>query len=149
MSVTTIRLLGPADAGLILATPEGLFDRRPDPVQTAAFLASPDHRLAAAIRSGRIVSFASGQRMLHPDKPPAFFIAEVGTDPAFQRQGLARAVVSALINEARTMGCQGIWLATEGDNEPAKALYRALGADETPDIVVYDWDGAMAGEDGV
>lgn len=143
-----IRLLGEGDVDLVLATPEGLFDRRPDPEQTAAFLHSADHRIAVAIRAGRIVSFASGLRMLHPDKPPAFFISEVGTDPAFQRQGLARAVVAALLAEARGMGCKGIWLATEGDNEPARALYQSLGAGETPDVVVYDWDDAMAGDGG-
>lgn len=148
MTEIALRFLGPEDAGLILATPEGLFDRRPDPEQTAAFLASPDHRIAVALAEGRIVSFASGQRMLHPDKPPAFFINEVGTAEAWRRQGLASTVVTALVAAARAMGCQGIWLATEGDNAAARALYRALGAGETQDVVVFDWDGAMAAEDG-
>jgi hypothetical protein len=29
---------------------------------------------------------------------------------------------------------------TEGDNAPARALYRRLGARETPEVVMFDWN---------
>lgn len=145
MNTIIIRLLGPEDASLILNAPDELFDHRPDPDQTRDFLASSDHKIAAALAGRQMVAFASGQKMLHPDKPPAFIINEVGTLETWQRNGLATRVCEVLIEEARTMGCKGIWVATEAVNRPARALYRKLGARETKAIVIYDWDGAMDG----
>ncbi len=89
------------------------------------------------------VGMASGQVMLHPDKPPAFFINEVGVRETHQRRGIGKRLCAALIEAARAEDCKGIWLATESDNLAARALYRALDARETRDVVVYDLDGAM------
>ena len=36
-----------------------------------------------------------------------------------------------------------IWLATETDNQPARAIFNKLNARETQSVVVYDWDGVM------
>ena len=129
----------------VLATREGLFDGPLDAAATRAFLEAPENRMAVGLAGGEIVSFASGTRMLHPDKRPIFFVNEVGTRDEWQRQGIATRVTACLLAEARTMGCYGIWLATEADNKAARALYRKLGARETGGVVVYDWDGVMDG----
>lgn len=91
----------------------------------------------------RVVGMASGTVLLHPDKPPALFVNEVGVDEDLRNQGIGAALTQRLLDMGRARGCEGIWLATEGDNAPARALYRKLGARETKEIVVYDWDGAM------
>jgi ribosomal protein S18 acetylase RimI-like enzyme len=52
-------------------------------------------------------------------------------------------LVENLLAIARSRGCKGIWVATEGDNSAARALYAKAGARMTDGIVVYDWDGAM------
>jgi ribosomal protein S18 acetylase RimI-like enzyme len=145
-SETTIRHLGPDDLELLLATPEGVFDRDILPDQARAFLADPLHHIVAALAEGKVIAMATGTVLLHPDKPPAFFIAEVGTHEKWQRRGIATRMTEALIAVARAKGCLGIWLATESENAPARALYRKLGARETSGIVVYDWDGAMDDE---
>ena len=64
-------------------------------------------------------------------------------DEELRNQGIGTALTQRLLDMGRARGCKGIWLATEGDNAPARALYRKLAARETKEIVVYDWDGAM------
>jgi aminoglycoside 6'-N-acetyltransferase I len=137
-----IRVLTVDDLDLLVNLGEGLFDNSVDPAQARAFLESQLHEMVMAFDSGRAVSFASGTVLLHPDKMPTMFINEVGTHEGFRKRGFARAVTEALIRQARALDCEGVWLATEPDNAPALALYRAMGGDEQP-IVGFAWDGAF------
>jgi len=139
-----IRILGPQDIDLLAAVEPGLFDNPVDPLQARAFLDDPLHLMAVALDAGRIVAFASGTILLHPDKPRALFVNEVGTADSHQRRGLASAVCRALIARGRELGCRGAWVGTEPDNLPARALYRALGGDEIA-CVGFGWDGAFDG----
>lgn len=139
-----IRRLQPEDIDTLLSIRDGIFDNPVDPGQARAFLASDLHHLFVAFADGQAVAFASGTVLLHPDKPRSLFINEVGTHEAHRRQGHARAVVQALIDHARALGCDGIWLGTETDNQAARGLYRALGAEEFA-FVGYGWDGAFEG----
>ena len=120
-----------------------VFDHATDPAQLAGFVADPGHELVFATYGGEVVGFASGTVLLHPDKPPAFFVNEVGVNEGFRQRGIATALCNRLYDIARNLGCKGIWLATETDNIAARALYRGLDARETEKVVVYDWDGAM------
>ena len=86
---------------------------------------------------------ALGAFLVHQDKPPIFFINEVGIDAGMTSKGFATALPQDLMQTARRGGCQGIWLAIEVDNEEARAIYRKLKAHEAEGIVVYNWDGAM------
>jgi ribosomal protein S18 acetylase RimI-like enzyme len=139
----TLRALGPDDLDVLLGVKEGLFDNPIRPDQARAFLDDPLHELVLAFAGDEVVGMASGQVMFHPDKAPAFLIAEVGVRDEFQRQGIAKRMCDQLMQIARARGCEGIWLATEHDNAPARALYQSLDARQTDGIVVYDWDGAM------
>jgi ribosomal protein S18 acetylase RimI-like enzyme len=136
----TLRRLGPEDLDVLMAVEDGLFDNAIRPDQAEAFLNDGLHEMVLAFDGSDVVGMASGQIMLHPDKVPAFFINEVGVRESHQRRGIAKLLCNRLIGVGRARGCEGIWLATEGDNLPARALYRAMGARETEDIVVYDWD---------
>ncbi|MDX8350912.1 GNAT family N-acetyltransferase [Cognatiyoonia sp. IB215182] len=139
----TLRQLGPDDVDLLMAVEPGLFDYAVRPEQARAFLDEPLHEIILAFDGDQAVGMASGQVLLHPDKAPAFFVNEVGVRDTYQRRGIAKRLCAALMQVARARGCEGIWLATEGDNAAARALYRSLDARETGEIVVYDWDGAM------
>ncbi len=138
----TITLLhvGPEDLDLLLHVEEGLFDNPIVPAQAQAFLDDPLHEIVLALDGTSVVGMASGQMMYHPDKPPAFFIAEVGVRDAYQRRGIATRLCEKLRAIAKARGCEGIWVATEGDNTAARGLYAAMGARQTEDIVVFDWD---------
>jgi ribosomal protein S18 acetylase RimI-like enzyme len=136
----TLLHLGPDHLKLLETIPEGLFDNPVRPDQAKAFLASPSHDIVVAMAGDLVVGMASGLAMLHPDKAPAYFISEVGVRDAYQRRGIATRLCRALHDISEKRGCAGIWVATEGDNHRARALYRALAARETAQVVVYDWD---------
>ena len=57
-------------------------------------------------------------------------ITNVATHPDARRQGLGRAVVSALLAHASTLGLTDIYLEVRVSNEAAIALYRSLGFEE-------------------
>lgn len=120
-----------------------VFDNPVDPDQLDRFVQDPGHELVFALDGERVVGFASGTVLLHPDKRPMFFLNEVDVADAYQRRGIATELCQRLINTAREIGCVGVWLATEADNMPARGLYHVLNARETEGIVVYDWDGVM------
>ncbi|MFN4099102.1 MAG: GNAT family N-acetyltransferase [Pararhodobacter sp.] len=138
-----IRRLQPLDLDTLLSVRDGIFDEPIAPAQASAFLASPLHHLFMVFENGQALAFASGTVLLHPDKPPCLFINEVGTHEDHRRRGHASAVTRALIDHARSLGCTGgVWLATEPDNDAARALYRSMGASELP-ATCYGWDGAF------
>ena len=134
------------DTALLLMTARGwdeVFDNAVDADQLAVFVQDAGHEMVFAVADGRLLGMASGTVLRHPDKQPALFVNEVGVAEDMRNQGLGAELTQRLIDLARAQGCKGIWLATEEDNAPARALYRKLGARETGGIVVYDWDGAM------
>ncbi|MEX0971030.1 MAG: GNAT family N-acetyltransferase [Paracoccaceae bacterium] len=135
--------LGPADLALLMRVPEGVFDNPINPAQAAAFLGDPRHEMVLALLNDIPVGMGSAVIMLHPDKPPAGFINEVGVHPDHRRRGIGSAICTTLFKQLRLRGCAGIWLATEHDNTAARGLYTRLEGRKTTEIVVYDWDGAM------
>lgn len=52
------------------------------------------------------------------------YLSSVSTDPAWRRQGMARAVVSLLVDELRSRGVRRVELHATADGEP---LYRSFG----------------------
>lgn len=137
-----VRTLGPDDLATLMAVPEGLFDAPIDLIQARAFLADPLHVLVLAFDGDFAVGMASGTILLHPDKPPAMFINEVGTRDSHLRRGIGTQVTQALIALARTKGCKGVWLGTEADNVAALGLYRSMGGDEVSGVY-FGWDDAL------
>lgn len=138
----TIRNLGPEDVHVLDRVRPGVFDNPVDPARAWAFLATRVNELVVALDRGEVVGFASGTVLMHPDKPTQFLVNEVSVHETFRRQGIATRLLERIMDLARDRGCEGIWVAAEGDNAPARSLYRRLGARETGDVVVYDWDDA-------
>ncbi len=138
----TLRHLGPDDLDLLLAVHEGLFDSPVDPVLSRAFLDNPLHEIVLAFEGDLAVGLASGTILLHPDKPPAMFVNEVGVRDGWKRRGIGAAIIVRLFEVARARGCRGIWLGTESDNGAALALYRKLGGEEVQGVY-FGWDGAL------
>jgi aminoglycoside 6'-N-acetyltransferase I len=142
-----VRLLGPDDLDLLLGAEPDVFDLPCRRDLAEAFLADPRHHLAGAIEHGRLVGMAEAVECLRPDKPPELFIAELGVTARLRRRGIGLRLVRLLVAHARALGCAGAWVATELDNAPARALYRAAGgvADDQPaEILTFDPDPAPA-----
>lgn len=118
-----------------------VFDGPMRPDSLAAFLDDPRHVLWFAEADGQVVGFASGTELLHPDKPPQMFINEVGVSPAWRRRGIGRALVSALIADARARGCDYAWLGTDVDNVGGNACFGSVpGAKRAEVFALWEWD---------
>ncbi|MCU0903438.1 MAG: GNAT family N-acetyltransferase [Tabrizicola sp.] len=138
-----IRCVGPEAAAAVLAA--DVFDGPATAEATRRFLgqpgsADPRNILILAERAGRIVGFASGTVLDHPDKPPSLFVQEVGVNDDARRQGIGRALVQALRAEGRKAGCTTSWVLTDADNGPARALYSGAEGVETPGVVMVEWE---------
>ena len=128
----TVCMLGPADADLLANSHDDVFDNAVVPTLVAEFLNDPRHHLAAAIADGEIIGFASGVHYVHPDKPAQMFINEVGVAAPWQQRGVGKAVMAALVDRARVVGCREAWVLTEDDNVAARSLYAAAGGYDAP-----------------
>lgn len=134
-----IRRLGVQDAALVLSVRDGVFDGPILAPQLHRKLAAPDQLLMAAIAPEGIVAMASGVIVLEPDKPPSFYLDEIGVHEGWRRRGIGLALGRRVLEEARAMGCASVWLAMEQDNTAARALYARLGGQAQTDVVVYSW----------
>ncbi len=135
-----IRLLGPGDEAVLAQVAQDVFDNDVDPALTRRFLADPRHHIAVAVEDGQVVGFASAVDYIHPDKPAELWINEVGVAPALQRRGIASALMRAMFDHGRTLGCSTAWLGTERSNAAAMGLYRAIGGRLAEADAVFEWD---------
>lgn len=123
----TVKVLGAGEEGLLSCVADGVFDNPVDPRLSAEFLNDPRHHIAVAIEAGLVVGFASGVDYIHPDKPRELWINEVGVAPSHRRRGVGHAVLAALLESGRKLGCSSAWVLTDQSNNAAIALYRSLG----------------------
>ncbi|MFC3077467.1 GNAT family N-acetyltransferase [Phenylobacterium terrae] len=126
-----VRILTSRDASVLDRVADDVFDGPVVPSLAAEFLADPRHYICVAIEDGLVVGFASAVRYVHPDKPSALWINEVGVSPRFQRRGVGKAVMSHLLAHAGAEGCREAWVLTDRDNGAARALYRSVGGSES------------------
>jgi aminoglycoside 3-N-acetyltransferase I len=132
--------LRPGDEHVVLAG-AGLFDAPPTEDWTTKFLASEGHHLLVAVdEDGRPIGFVSGVETTHPDKGTEMFLYELSVHPTHRNRGVGRALVGALADLARGLGCYGMWVATEADNAAALATYRSAGAAPPEASVTLTWE---------
>lgn len=141
MTDLVVRLVTAAEASLFERVADDVFDHEVRADLVRAFLDDPRSLMAVALDAKVIVGMASGLVYVHPDKPNQLFVNEVGVAPPYQRRGLGKRLVSALLDQARERGCTEAWVATEVDNLPARALYESLhGVEDSPPAVIYLFD---------
>ncbi len=91
--------------------------------------------MVVALSKERVVGQTLAVIHRHPDKPTELYIDDLGVAPAFQRQGIA----TRMLDKARQLGiergCEEVWVATEPDNEAARAVYSSLGLAERSAVV--------------
>jgi ribosomal protein S18 acetylase RimI-like enzyme len=133
-----LRWLTAADRDLVVSA-EDLFDGPVRAEAVRSFLADPRHHLCLAFLEDRAVGFVTGVEMIHPDKGTEMFLYELGVDDAMQRRGIGTALVRALAERAREIGCHSMWVLTEEDNEAAVRTYLAGGAGERSSEVMLSW----------
>lgn len=127
-----------ANASLLDRVDDDVFDHAVQPALLQQFLANSSNLLVVAVVDDVVIGMASGIAYVHPDKPMQLFVNEVGVAAQFQRQGVGKRLMAAILEQGRSMGCREAWVATEVDNAPARALYvSAGGREETQTAVVY------------
>jgi len=124
----------PGDAAVLDQVAEDVFDDDIDLEKLAAYLATPLHLMVLAVDDGVVVGQTRGMIQRHPDKPTELYIDNLGVTPGRQREKIATRLLDELTAWGLENGCEGAWVATETDNEPARALYALRGAD--PDTFV-------------
>ena len=133
-----LRRLQPDDAAVLTRVADGVFDDPVRPDLTAEFLGDRRHHLIVAIDEGLVVGMITAMDYVHPDKPLQLWINEMGVAPTHQRRGIGRALVHAMLEHGRALGCTEAWLGTEHDNVAARALYVASGSEAEP-FVLYSF----------
>jgi len=133
-----IHVVQPDEANLLDKVADGVFDH---PVQAdllAEYLSVPSNILVVARDGDLVVGMATGLVYVHPDKPRQLFINEVGVDDAYRGRGIGKQLVRAMLDEGRRRGAVEAWVATEWENEAARALYASTGGQESDErIVMY------------
>lgn len=132
----TIHRVTAAEAHLLDRVAPGVFDFDVKPGLLREFLANPMNHLFVAALDSTVVGMATGISYVHPDKPLQMFVNEVAVAEPYRRRGIGRRLVEALLAHAEALGCTEAWVATEADNAPALALYRATGGAQSDDQVV-------------
>jgi len=135
-----ISRLARGDEAVVLAGRE-LFDRPPTAEWAAGFLASDGHHLLFALADDdEPIGFVSGVETMHPDKGTEMFLYELAVAEQHRNRGVGRALVAALADLARELGCYGMWVATDADNTAALKAYVAAGAGPPEPFVMLTWD---------
>ena len=109
MEIVLKRLL-PGDEAVLEKVAPGVFDEPVRPDLTERFLATPNYRIVVALDGDLVVGMATGFTHFHPDKEEDFFVNELGVDDTYLRRGIGTRLMTAILAEAKAMGCKAAWL---------------------------------------
>lgn len=90
--------------------------------QLIAQLPDGSHRFLVAEREGTLLGYVGMMFVLDEG-----YISNVATAPEARRQGVGRALITALLEEADKLELSFVTLEVRRSNEPAKALYAQQG----------------------
>lgn len=134
----SIKILSPDDADLLRTVAPSVFDHSVAPELLQEFLADARHHLAVAIDDGQVVGIVSAVHYVHPDKRPQLFINEVAVSGPYRQKGIGRALMSAMLERGKNLGCTEAWVLTDRKNTAAMRFYGGLGGSEAPsDSVMF------------
>jgi ribosomal protein S18 acetylase RimI-like enzyme len=127
---------------VLIAELDTLFDEGMtwDPEQGERFLIHPDTLLLVARWDGEACGFLSAYRLPRFDRRRAeVLLYEIGVQEPFQRRGAGRALVEEAKRWAAEADADELWVLTEDDNVPARALYTATGGREDLDVTMFEY----------
>lgn len=85
-------------------------------------LPDKNHRFVVAERDGELLGYVGMMFVLDEG-----YISNVATAPSARRQGIGRALITALMEQAGELELSFVTLEVRRSNEPAKALYAQQG----------------------
>lgn len=125
-----IHIINSANLGLLDVVAPDVFDTPIQPQLLAAFCDQPSHFMAVAEVHQLVVGQIRAILHLNPDEPPTLYIDNLGVTPNQKRKGIARALMNTAWNWGRAQGAKSFWVATEWQNDEAKAFYAAFALKE-------------------
>lgn len=100
-------------------------------IRAALFSAQPAATVLLARDGDQVLGLASYSRLWPAaGADTSLFLKELYVRTPARRRGVARALMSALQDEAAALGCSRIEWTADTDNPPALALYEALGFEQ-------------------
>src|SRR5215210_1060272 len=139
--LVTVRRVTTADEALT-AELDTMFDEGVswDAEQGQQFLAHSDTLLLVARWDGEACGFLSAYRLQRFDRRGAeVLLYEISVEEPFQRRGVGRALVEEAKRWASDVGADELWVLTEHDNAPARALYTATGGHEATGLTMFEY----------
>ena len=127
MDVQILRMTT-ANAAKLQQVDDEIFDDEIHADHLAAYLADAGHLMVCAFAGGVAIGQARGILNRQPDTATSLYIDNLGVAPSRRREGIAGRLLDELVAWGRENGCASAWVATELDNEGARALYAARGA---------------------
>lgn len=128
------------NAGILSNVAPGVFDEPIRQDRLKIYLANPWNWMALAVSDSLVVGQCMCVVHHHPDKETELYLDEIGTGDDWRRQGVADALMKAVLNRADEAGIEEIWLGTEPDNLPARGLYEKTGAIGEEALIYYlEW----------
>ena len=124
-----LRLATPDDLDAILDIESKVFG---NPWASTAFLdeiGRPMATVEVAEEESRVVGFSCTWHVVAAGETEAHLL-RIAVDPAFQRRGLGRDLLSAVLERASADGAVRTLLEVGASNRPARKLYEALGFSE-------------------
>ena len=136
----TVKVLTAEDISLLMNAADDVFDNPVDEQLTREFLEDHRHHIVVAIADGVVIGFASALHYVHPDKRPELWIDEVAVAPSHQNKGVGKAIMRALLQLGKQLGCVNAWVLTDRSNASANALYKSVGGRIADgDTVMYEF----------
>ncbi len=135
-----IRRIGTADIAVLDHVADDVFDGAIVPARFAAYLERNEHLMVLALDSGLVVGQCRAVIHLHPDLPTELYIDNLGVSATHRRRGIARQLIAEISAWGIERGCAQAWVATEPDNEPARALYDGISNHPAEIVAMYVMD---------
>ena len=133
----SVKRVQPGEVDLVLAVLRRFKSYvEPDPVD---FLSDPRTVLFAAMEADEPVGWCYGYELVRPEGRCDMLLYELEVAEEARGRGHGKALIEALLAEAEARGHIEMWVLTDTDNQSAEALYRAMGADRTGQIM-FTWE---------
>jgi ribosomal protein S18 acetylase RimI-like enzyme len=132
-----IREVTAANMGLLGNVAADVFDHAIDQARLARYVSAPGHIMLVALDGELVVGQCAAVIHYHPDKPTELYIDELGVSPHWQRQGIGRKLLVAILEIGDQSGCEEVWVGTEPHNDAANALYGRWATGEP--FLMYVW----------
>ena len=148
----SVRRLSVGDEALAEAAVALFAEEAPSlPVDVSAFLVRPEAVLFVALDEEEVLAgWVYGHELVHPDGERTMLLYALDVDEPCRGRGHGRALVTALVDHARSSGCTEVWVLTDDANVAALATYASAGGvREADQSVMFTWPLAPGREAGL